>query len=265
MSTLSKLPLFLLLACTLCHAEDTTAPLFEIGTEFYKEVYKEQVDGQDFMKEEAPMIGLYGQVHVPFNTRHAAIFTARYAVGASNYTGSMQGAPYGSFISDGQDRAMYDLRATYALTLPWSKYAITPMMGVGYRHLIDRLDQVSMGGYKRTSRYWYLSAGMSGTVLLGASNWKAVPALMYNRLKSGRQSSDGTMDSQVHEQHQGYGIELSSAFSRTVVNKEAVTITPFYRYWHIGESALVIDRDNGISSEPKNNTHEFGVRFSYRF
>jgi hypothetical protein len=258
MSLKSNVVLFALLCCgASVHAQERPPVTWELGTEFYQETYREKVDGKAFMGEDADMYGLIGSVQIPFNSRHALVFSGRYAAGKSTYKGSFEGMPYGSLVIEGQDRYMLYLRSTYEMTLPY----VTPSIGVGYRRLVDRLDEAGEGGYKRKSEYWYALLGLESTIPLGQSGWKISPKVAYMHLMRGEQHSDD----KENRQHSGYGAELSLALNAPVSPSFNVILMPYYRYWNIGQSDWETLKDNTHFMEPKNTTHEIGVRLSAKF
>lgn len=250
----NAVPVVLLCCASAAYAEDKRPVTWELGSEWYRENYQEKFNGASYMKEEADMLGVHAGMRVPFNMRHAMTASARYASGSSEYTGAYGGMPYGSLVVNGQDRYAFDVRTAYEITLPY----VTPSAGLGYRRLVDRLDQVGEGAYRRTSHYWYLTAGIASTLPLGQSGWQVTPQVTYQYLLRGKQQSGEV----ITHQHTGGGLELSAALRAPLSRTMNMVLTPYFRYWHIGNSETVRLPDRGHLMEPDNTTHEVGVRLS---
>lgn len=258
------------LFCLSCLLTTTTTVAYEttpktsklqIGTEIYRESYKEYMDNTLFMREDAAMFGLYTKAHLPFHTLHAVDLLARMAVGSSRYTGALQNEGYGSYVSSHQDRYVWEARGIYAFNLPFA-LDWSPLLGLGYRKLVDRLDQIEEGGYKRTSQYVYATTGMKGNITLGS--WHLAPQFLYHYLLHGKQQSKQNGDVIEHTQHSGHGFELAGELIRPLSHKESISITPYYKYWDIAKSD--ISYQFGLRTiEPKNKTHEIGLRMAYSF
>lgn len=258
------------LFCLLCCATTLQAAPYEttvrtsklqIGTEIYRESYKEYINNKLFMREDASMFGLYTKAHIPFHTRHTVDLLARLAFGNSRYTGAAQNEEYGSIISSNQDRYVWEARGIYAFSLPFATNW-SPLIGIGYRKLVDRLDQIGDGGYKRVSQYLYASTGLKGNISLDL--WQLEPHFFYHYLLYGKQQSKQGGDTLEHKQHRGHGIEFAGEFIRPIWHKESISVTPYYRYWHIAASDISYQFDMK-TIEPKNKTHEIGLRFGYSF
>lgn len=236
-------------------------PCFKIGSELYHETYKEYVDQQIFMREDARMFGIYTKAHIPFHQLHAINLMARFAFGTSRYTGATQDDSYGSLIHSSQDRYTWEVRGIYDFTLPFSQ-EWSPLLGIGYRKLTDRLDQIEEGGYKRTSQYVYATMGIKGEMRLGS--WQLEPQLLYHHLLRGVQQSKQDGWILKHHQRTGHGVELAAELSHTLVNQQSISITPYYRYWHIADSDTSYEYDMK-TMEPNNKTREVGLRMTYQF
>lgn len=243
-------------------AAATTTPPFtmRVGSEIYQELYQERSDGQLFMQEKATMIGLTFDGHYAFTPAHALRLSGRIARGESTYTGSYQGGNYGDLVSKGQDRSTFDLRALYENSTEWEYGPVTGAIGLGYRDLVDRLDQSGPGGYKRENELLYLHLSEQFELAIN-STWKFSPAVGINILLYGRQHSDDLLNTQ----DSGLGAELSAPFERALSGNKTLRLQPFFRYWQIGDSNHV-DIGNGYYAvEPSNSTKEYGVNISVGF
>lgn len=240
---------------------------YNVGAEVYNETYKEEVAGSDFMKEEAePMVGIYGGVTVKLNESHYLDFGARYAQGESDYTGAIQGQPYGSLKASGITRKTWELTAMHKT--PVTLFGQSDVMfgaGVGYRYLEDQLDQLA-GGYRRENQLVYGALGLEKTFKT-TSEWAVTPKVTGKFLLKGTQKSKASTFNLTHDQDEGYGVDLGVQFARKV-GVNTFTIEPFYRMWDIAQSNTVY-HDFGSGSvgtnEPKNTTNEYGVKFGVKF
>lgn len=250
--------------CAFAAMQEKPATQWEIGTELYKETYQEYVFNHPYMQEDAHLFGLYGKMHYAIDDVQSLQLLGRAAFGISRYKGAVQGEEFGSIIATGQHRYLVEMRGLYGFTLP-TPLALTPLIGAGYRQLTDRLDQTGFGGYRRTSQYVYLSTGVEAHIPLN-DTWSNTSSVMYQHLLSGRQTSGSANNKLIHHQHKGYGIEVASTFSRKIAlgQKNAIGITPYYRYWSIADSSITM-KNHTPTMEPHNTTQEVGVRVSYQF
>lgn len=243
-------------------ASTTESPFsVKVGTEIYKEIYRERdSDGQRFMQEEASMLGLTLDAHYTFTAEHALRFTGRIARGDSTYTGSYQNGTYGDLVSAGQDRSMFDLRVLYENSTNWEYGPVKGFVGLGYRNLIDRLDQIGTGGYKRMNEIFYLNLQEKFILEINPS-WRFSPEVGVNVLLRGRQHSDDL----INTQNSGFGIEIAAPFETRFLGNKTLTLQPFFRFWQIGESDYVPIGNNYYVVEPANRTQEYGLNVSVGF
>lgn len=246
------------LALTAGQACAEIKPQFTLGTEVYEETYMEWINDRRFMKERASMKGVTGDLRVEIDTQNAVRVTGRYAWGNGDYTGAFAGQSYGSLTLPGLSRRAYEIRSTYEWTTNALHSPVTLSVGAGYRNLVDRLDQVQMGGYRRESKYFYGTLGVGSEIKVGDGSWTFSPKGSYQHLLRGFQYSDNI----VNRQNRGFGLEISAALSHPV-GKGSISVTPFYRYWKIADSKLNSSANGWM--EPENKTDEFGINLSYRF
>ena len=268
MIKLSKLGVVMgALAASQAFAADIV-PSYEIGTEVYHETYEEQVGGNKFMQETAVMKGVNASLLLPFSQEHALRFSARYAQGQSDYKGrsvtcDAQGMcgynSFGSTSFSGLDRKTYDLRAAYEWTAPIAQHDVTTAFGLGFRDLVDHLDQ-ARGGYRRESQYVYAHLAIASRFQLG-SGWSLTPQFAYQHLLQGKQNSGGT----INKQKNGKGVEFSATLARAFADQSEIRLTPFVRYWKIGDSESAVNAAGQSTLEPANKTTELGAKLSYAF
>lgn len=250
---------------------DSSDPAFSLGIERYTEKYHETVDGASFMNEDARLTGITAGYHLYLTPLDALNVSARVDWGKSDYSSA-------SGTASGLVRQTYDLRATYShdVALPYA--TLSPEIGLGYRSLQDHLEDIGEGGYRRKSQYTYATLGLGAKVPLGA-NWAIRPKANFNYLLAGEQTSEMSESSTTwscgdmsNNQKHGYGYEASIGLDRRMPGNTMLTLTTFYRYWHLSKSDT-----SGFSCtsgpamvqytgyEPQNVTKEFGLNLSYSF
>lgn len=233
---------------------------YQLGVEAYTESYKESQGGQPVMKEEANMTGLNAAVIIATSPLDEIVLDGRYASGKSDYTGALQGDPYGSLLIGDIKRMSWELGATYKRYIPeWDGVKLG--VGLATRYLEDHLDK-HPSGYRRENTLNYMSFVLERPTQL-EGGWTMTPAFKYKYLLEGKQDSyltDGTL---THTQNRGKGYDLSLEFAKTSGSTEW-TITPFMRTWHIRDSDVsYLNGDAYI--EPDNKTKELGINLGMRF
>jgi len=233
---------------------------FELGATAYRETYKEFIGGSKVMKQEAEMMGVQAGVTRAFEHGGKLKLSGSFATGESDYTGSYQGGKYGDVTANNLDRYAITTDLEYKLVAP-SFYDVEFGAGVGYRRLVDRLDQAGEGGYRRQNDRAYLSLSMERT--FAAGNWTLTPKAKYKHVVWGQQKSD-IYGGLKMKQDKGYGAELSLAIS----HKDAwngLTVTPYVRTWDIKASKSVQLSPSVAAYEPRNKTKEIGINISLTF
>lgn len=240
----------------------TIKPVFEIQSETYRETYQEKYEDIYLMSEQATMYGVGATAGILIDNRHGLLLTGRYAQGKSDYKNLREDR------ENGQDRYLYEIRAAYEYTFPVLHTEVTPSIGFGYRTLTDRLDQITNDekiGYRRESRYTFLSAGIKAKYTSPLARFSVTPQIAYQYLLKGTQYS--TYDAQfdvptlIHQQRNGRGMEASMTLAYQLANRSEIRIAPFYRYWRIANSEAC----DACGLEPANTTKEIGARFTYAF
>lgn len=205
-----------------------------------------------------------------FDERHALKLEGRYSKGKIQYIGAdnERDQGYGSLKSDHLPRKAYDIRALYEYTHPLSENIKAKLEGgLGYRVLKDLSTRKDPSDYDRTNKTLYAQIGTGLNVALPHS-FSFEPKISYNHMIRGRQYT--YLDpSFYNKQHGGKGIEIELPLSKTLSNRSKVSLAPFYLGWKVPDSddiAYVDENgEEGILREPKNYTHEAGVRLKYTF
>jgi len=244
---------------------DSSLPNVTVGAEGYVEHYRETVGGYTFMTENSQMFALIASARVDLTPDQALEFSGRYGRGNADYSSD-------SGSKNGITRISSDWRLVYKHDFPAGTSMVTPEAGFGVRLLSDHLDQFQPGGYRRDSTYQYLLLGISSRSPL-ANNWALVPRFAYQYLVRGKQQShlsdiNSTYPDLSNTQHNGYGLELSVGFEKKLTDTTIVALTPFFRYWNIGDSSTETVANGSViisGKEPKNTTQEAGVDVAYRF
>lgn len=242
---------------------------YTIGSEFYKETYREYTNGdQILMQERGNLWSFTGMIKYHFNPQHALSLDGRYSKGQITYTGQGQdengnNTGYGSIVDHNIPRYVYNINLKYTYTLPISPtidLLLEP--GIGYRVLHDLKSRIDSEDYDRKNRLVYAHLGLGLNINLG-HNFSFSPSIAYNQLIRGRQYSFEPKEGKItHKQHNGRGIDIDLLVSKQFSNQHKLGIGPFYRSWKIFDST-VSSIDNSI--EPKNRTREVGLKINYTF
>lgn len=252
-------------------------PELAIDTEYYHETYREYINGSEpFMQQRGNLWGLSVSIGLPISAHQKIQLESRYSQGKSDYTGGYnpndthpQGTPFGSLNIADSPRKSYAVHAAYRHTRPL-KHGLSAVAsgGIGYRILKDKSGHAHPDGYDRENRSLYASVG-AGLEIKLPHTIKLKPEITYNHLLQGNQYSYYSDKAVRNKQPKGHGIEASFSLSKRLSENSEISITPFYRGWRIKDSAETetteTDGTTRIFIEPKNQTHETGLRLHYRF
>ena len=272
---------FAVLALSAAVSTQAARPVeFTVGSEYYNETYREyEKDGSRLMQQKGNLWSINAGVKYRFNDRHAAKLEGRYSRGKTDYTGSVQyitedyiddSASYGSATLKNAPRHAYDIRALYEYTLPINdRFSITAGAGLGHRVLRDLSSRIDPNDYDRKNRTTYAQINTGVNIALPA-NFEISPRIAYNRAVKGRQYSYEPDQVETRmKQGGGQGIEVEVPVSKKFANGSKISLAPFYRGWKVKESNLTVTEEYdsyGLGSiEPKNHTHETGIRLQYSF
>lgn len=231
---------------------------FELGLTTHREVYKEFAGGGKLMQEEAWMTGVKGGVTRDFaDIGGKVVLTGEFALGRANYTGSYMGGNYGDLHMGGLNRSLIEVTGMYKQSAPlWN--GLTAGAGLGYRRLVDNLQDGGPGGYKRTNDRLYLILGLEQA--FQTKNWTITPGVQYKHILKSKQTSD-LLGGVTVDQNRGYGAEATIAFAHKG-EKFNTVITPYYRLWNVKDST--VDARTNLY-EPRNKTKEYGVALTVQF
>jgi len=263
---------------------------FEWSFERHSYLYKETVDGAEFMRTEGSFQGIL--LSYTFRPLDLDSFTdiidnlyrleLRYARGEVDYTGS------GTW--DGLKDYMYEVRAVAGREFNVNpSLQITPYLGLGYRYLNNGLDQIPaqeidgqqfVSGYNRESTYYYLPIGVDVYQQL-AGGWGIGGNLEYDLWIKGEQAShledmedaqgvNAGIDPLYNDQKSGFGLRGSLKIDKSFARVK-LGIEPYYRYWKVSDSQPnVVTAGSGMQIvggglEPRNTTQEIGVKVGVKF
>lgn len=246
---------------------------FEIGAERYRETYREYKNGNErFMQQRGNMNSVNAAAGYRFNERHAARLEGRYSRGKIDYTGGLNGEEggYGSLTASDLPRKAYDVRALYDYRYPVKEgVALQLEGGLGYRVLKDQSSRKDPEDYDRKNKTLYAHVGAGLDIAL-PRGFGLQPKVAYNHMLRGRQYS--YVDPVIpNKQKNGRGVEVDLPVYKQFANGSKVSLGPFYRGWKVPDSdeVGVLDKDDPsnvhVFSEPKNYTHEAGLRLKYSF
>ncbi|ULJ59393.1 porin family protein [Wielerella bovis] len=251
-----------------------------IGAERYRETYREYTNGTErFMQQRGNLNSITGAIKYRLNDSHAVKLETRYSKGKIDYTGGMngdeenpEGTPYGSVIQKNVPRQSYDIRSMYEYTHP-IKDDITGIFetGLGYRVLRDLNTRLDPEDYDRKNKTVYAHIG-AGLQIQLPKNHFITPKIAYNHGIYGQQISY-LEETEKMKQRNAKGLEVEIPVSKQLNNGSKLSIGPFYRGWKVFDSDSIIKEvvaDDGSklkseSLEPKNYTHEIGIKLQYTF
>lgn len=225
----------------------------------HNELYEEFADDGKLMQEDAAMVGLGLKVTRALSEAPGQFeLDLHLAQGNSTYTGSYWGGNYGDVRKSGLDRLMFESHLSYRHAAPaWN--GVGARVGLGYRHLTDRLDQLGEGGYERENNRVYLSLGADRAFKVNALGaWTVTPLIKYKHVLWSQQFSD-LYGGLYHSQNKGYGVDAEIAFTHQSEGY-AFSFTPYYRTWKMEDSKVVAN-----TYEPENKTREVGVALGMTF
>lgn len=242
---------------------------YELGLTHHDELYEEfDDDGSKFMQESASMYGVKAAVRQDFGQRRALKASMTYAEGEANYIGALQGGEYGELGLSGLSRNLFETalvyeQGTWAERGFWRGFVLHG--GLGYRRLVDNLQDAGPSGYKRINERLYAILGVAYEFQL--TEWEIVPTLDFRRSLWSEHVSElpltgGGTYRMVHKQ-EGRGGEFSLQLAQKV-GRYPLVIRPFYRWWDMDASNVVYVGNDGYI-EPRNTTSEVGLDISLRF
>lgn len=244
---------------------------FTVGSEYYRETYREYTNGTErLMQERGNLWSLNGGIKYSFNERHAAKLEGRYSHGQSDYTGQyMENSYYGEAVIKNVPRRVYDIRASYEYTHPLNgKLDLTLETGLGRRTLKDLGSRANAYDYDRKNQILYARAGAGLNIKLPRS-FEISPKAAYNHMLHGRQYSYLSGYPNKFKQSGGRGIEVEVPVSKRFANGSELSAGPFYRGWKVPDSERIysVGSDGSLwnAREPKNYTHEAGMKLQYSF
>lgn len=231
-----------------------------IGLSTYNERYEEfSSDGAKIVQEKAPMASFDLGAKIPLNDIARLDLTASWAKGTTTYTGSYWGGNYGDLVAEGWDRSKFEATALYKLS-PAAWHGVTVGGGLGYRKLVDDLQDSGPGGYKRVNTLWYAALSAEAKFQVTPC-WSLTPSVTVKKgLKSRQKSYTADLLGQdiTHKQDDVTGGELALAIQ--TANAPSIVVTPFVRLWKVDASNIVMD-----TVEPDNKTREIGIALSLQF
>ncbi len=184
----------------------------------------------------------------------------RLSFGEVDYDGSyMDGTP---LHTSGTDDFLLDVRVLWGREWQPVRFPDAFYAGLGYRYLNDDSSEQA-GGYLRESNYLYIPLGSRADFEL-RDRWSLGLTGEFDVLLVGYQIShlddvDPGSPRVRNWQWPGFGVRGAVALRHRSRSLD-VAISPFVRYWWIGES----DVSDGYY-EPENNTFEYGLSAVFRF
>lgn len=262
---------------------------FEWGIERYSYLYREFIDGAEFVQFKGDYSGLvFSYTFRPMDLDSFAeiidnLFRIelRYAMGRVDYRGS------GTW--EGIKDRMYEIRgiAGHELYIDPS-LRIMPYVGLGYRYLNNGFEEIParvidgqpyFSAYNRESKYFYIPVGVDLYQQL-ASGWGIGGNLEYDFWISGEHVShfedmenmlgvSPGWDPMYNKQDKGFGVRGSLRIDKAFP-KMKLGVEPYYRYWKVQDSEIKDVTIGGVPIptslfEPQNTTQEIGLKVGLTF
>lgn len=224
------------------------------GLTSYQEAYKEFEAGNKLMQEVAPMNGVVLGVVKELQSGGVVRAELTAALGEAKYTGSYWGGQYGDLVITGLSRRMVSVLGEYSHAVPQG-YGVVACVGLGYRHLMDHLEE-GPGGYTRANNRLFVTAGLAREFKLN-DKWALTPRAVYKHILYSAQYS--ALRGGVTVEQQGRGAEYALDLTYRAGSR-VLTVSPFVRAWNVKASNVV----SGLY-EPKNTTSEVGLTLSVSF
>lgn len=235
---------------------------FQFGISLSSIAYEEP----SVMKEEGELMGFVGRFESHNNGSFGAI-EGSYTSGSMDYnspeSGTMSGIP----------DVIFEVRGLFGSDIPLSSgYRITPYLGLGYRNLNDdssyMLTSNNQIGYEREQTYIYMPIGIEFKPQAGIG-WQIGGRIEYDYFISGENHSYTGYISGYEDvsftQDEGKGFRASLDITKQISSDgRALTIQPFYKYWHIADSSYTYSSGSWWV-EPDNNSKEMGVALLLSF
>lgn len=251
------------------HAEDNislkTTDGYEVGAQLSRYLYEEEMDGHFLMHTKGNRYGLSGSVTKTLGNDWYINGDLRYSYSHVDYKG---GNGKGPLTFGGIPDKLWEVRATAGKDFDMNGYLLSPYLGLGYRNLVNELQESGQGGYRRESQYWYLPLGITHRFQVNSES-RVSTSFEYDYFIRGQQQSDLSdvnpgYNNPENDQRHGYGLRATVAYERA-----SWSVGLFYDYWKIADSNLTDWTYHGIpfsqGLEPKNTTDEYGVQVKYRF
>jgi hypothetical protein len=229
---------------------------WEVGGQISSYRYEEP----DFMNLTGNQVGAVGAYTFTSPNRVYSRIDLRIAYGPLTYQGSG--------TQENIPNSIFESRVVIGRDyLTGDGAALSPFIGLGYRHLYSDLrGYTSTGavGYQRVSQYLYIPVGLT-TRFRAGERWVIAPTVEYDAFLGGRQYSQlsdtgiGYSDATNTQKH-GYGYRAYLMFE-----SGHWVFGPWLHYWNIEDSDIVPIGLGKASMEPANWTREYGVELRYRF
>ncbi len=250
-------------------AENLQKHTFEVGPTVSHIKYEEP----GLMKTDGMMYGI--RAAYTYRDNLMLKVEGRYSAGEVDYTGHLVNLVTGvktPHTAGNIPQYMLEFRGVGGYIFPISKTSfVTPYIGLGYRYLNNDLS-VHPGGYERESNYIYSPVGVRYDAKL-SNGWSFGANAEYNIFWRGKQISHL---SDIHpgfnvvenRQRDGYGLRASVEFAKKTGSVE-LALTPFIKYWNIGDSDRADLTFNGVivgtAWEPKNRSTEIGLGLALKW
>ena len=237
---------------------------FSLGLELFPYSYKEP----NLMKMNGLFYGINGAYSFYLGKDYFLQLEARASGGKTKYSSNGTGS-----IGTKNPNKLLEARVLYNRHSQLNTNTdVHPFIGLGFRYKEDdstgETTTTGHNGCLRKSNYYYVPVGLSIHYNL-QQGWGLYISGEYDIFLGGKQVTYGAFERLKHSQSKGYGLRSEILLEKTFDNY-IFSIGPYVNYWNIKDSAEVpvycrLCGVNHYSKEPKNTTHETGVKIKFTF
>jgi len=163
-------------------------------------------------------------------------------------------------VKDDVGNSISQVRPLLGYKFEVEDFFVTPFSGLGFWYLVNRLDDLGSGGYKRQQFYLYWPWGATATYRLPEDDkWELSLRMEWDILLYGYNHS-GSPVAKTFTQCSGWAFEFAPGIRCDINDKLALLGEIYFRYWKVGDSDTV-----GGYKEPENSTRMLGIRAGVAF
>ena len=260
---------------------------FTVGADWHKCGYREKFEThlttQDWMTLKSNQFGVNGAYKFTYNDWLFVQPEVRVSYGLAKYEGD--GSPF--FPTMSKPTLLFESRILGGVQYkPIDTFALSPYVGIGYRRissdgtLTNHANSDSSNKSVRVAMWWYMATGIDLKYDF-ADKWFIKGRYEFDYLLSNSKTfsyNENSCPSPKEFRQRGWGQLVEGQIGHTFDNGVTLAVGPYYKYWKIKRSPDVEYKMwtrgelqgkklwlFGETHEPKNYTHEFGIKATFTF